>query len=122
MTATTCAILTAASPSDPSVTACLRQVVALVAGGAKPRLLLALPAEIERQLDALAEFGVGPERVDGPQLKAALEDCRYVLRAGDAGRSGEPALVTLTDALLAETDDETLLSWVRDCGQLLRTP
>ena len=131
MTATTCAILTAASPRAPSVAACLRQVVALVAGGAKPRLLLAgahpiedeaLPAAVERQLDALAEFGVGPERVDGEQLKAALAGCRHVLRAGDPKREARPAVLMLTDELIAETDGETLLAWMRDSGQVVRAP
>jgi hypothetical protein len=131
MTATMCAILTASSPADPSVAMCLRQVVALVAGGARPRLLLAsaqpiedeaLPDEVERYLDALAEFEVGPERVDGAQLKAALLASHHVLRAGDAQRTGVPAYLVLTDELLTNTDGETLMAWIRACGQVVRRP
>ncbi len=131
MTAATCAVLTASSPADPSVAACLRQVVALVAGGARPRLLLAsthpiedgaLPDEVERYLDALAGFDVGPERVDEEELKAALLTCRHVLRAGDAKRSGEPARLALTDELLAGMSAEMLMTLVRECGQVFRTP
>ena len=110
----------------------LRLCTGLVAGGHALRLVevgrgIGLfsaprerPAEVERQLEGLASFGVVPEPTDASALRALLAQSRRVLRVADADRRGTPALVLADAAWLMHVTDAALVLAFEEAGQLLR--
>ena len=116
----------------------LRIVVGLVAGGETPLLLefgpgagllsgrhpeeVDLPEEGERYLEALAEFGVLPAAPTLAALREALGHCTRLLRSADPQRPGQPELLIVDEAYLAQVSDESLLQDLSEAGQIIRQP
>jgi hypothetical protein len=129
-------VTTLAIVTDPAAasgaTGALRLLVGLVAGGHALRILEVGAArgalgergdagdEAGDYLRALAEFDVRPQAADGPALRAALRACDRVVRIGRPDRSGDPALLAVTEGWLDATPDEDLLRQLEEAGQVIR--
>lgn len=123
---------------DAGVLEFLRIVVGLVAGGETPLLLeigpgagllsgrpseeVDLPEEGERYLEALADFGVRPATPSPAALREALGQCTRLLRIADPQRPGQPELLVVDAAYLAQVSDEALLRDLCEAGQVIRQP
>ena len=111
----------------------LRIAVGLLAGGhdvalrdlgGSGRSLGARAAASSRTwVDALVDADVlssDGAAADAGGLRGALQDCRGVLRLGEATRSGVPALLVIDEAYLDAITDEQLATDLANAGQVVR--
>ncbi|MDJ0521558.1 MAG: hypothetical protein QNJ90_05725 [Planctomycetota bacterium] len=129
-TATLAVILT--PQLDAGLDEFVRLCVGFVAGGGSLTLLEAgpgrgllsraddLPAEVERNLRGLAEFGIQPQPTSDDELHDLLRGCERVIRVADPGRPGNPGLLVIDDAYLASTSPTELTEALATAGQVLR--
>ncbi len=78
------------------------------------------PAEVERQLEALAAGGVVPRPLEATDVADHLARAAHVLRAADPGRRGTPEILIVDDAYLAEAVGSDLVHALCVAGQVLR--
>jgi hypothetical protein len=72
-----------------------------------------------RLLDALARERTSPERVPASEMLTALRSARSVIALLDADRAPTAPVVTIDDALLAQSPD-TVLTRLRQASLILR--